>query len=206
MANEYEADDEKGIISSTVFGWVLPWLVLTSVLAVQIYFWAPSISSTKSQPPSVRRLEGNNSSVVQSTTLDETLQQWTTRTTPTITRDDDDKIIMIASKSDPLSDIKSAANVTIKLERSTINKTNATSGDDTTTGKSTRMDNSDTNNTRIITPTNTNAATNNDTTNSNNWRCVCETGFLPPGMLKSLGGSAESVFKLGTGQCYHKQA
>ena len=36
------------------------------------------------------------------------------------------------------------------------------------------------------------------------WRCVCEKGFLPPGMLKSFS-SAEAVVRLGTGQCYHKQ-
>lgn len=37
----------------------------------------------------------------------------------------------------------------------------------------------------------------------NKWRCACEGGFLPPGMLKSLSG-AESIMRLGTGQCYHK--
>lgn len=36
------------------------------------------------------------------------------------------------------------------------------------------------------------------------WRCACEGGFLPPGLLKSFGG-AEAVMRLGTGQCYHKQ-
>lgn len=36
------------------------------------------------------------------------------------------------------------------------------------------------------------------------WRCACEGGFLPPGMLKSFGG-AEAMMRLGTGQCYHKQ-
>jgi biopolymer transport protein ExbD len=41
--------------------------------------------------------------------------------------------------------------------------------------------------------------------NTNNWRCACEGGFLPPGMLKSFG-SAEAMIRLGTGQCYHKQA
>jgi hypothetical protein len=40
--------------------------------------------------------------------------------------------------------------------------------------------------------------------NNNNWRCACEGGFLPPGMLKSFG-SAEAMVRLGTGQCYHKQ-
>jgi len=38
---------------------------------------------------------------------------------------------------------------------------------------------------------------------SNNWRCVCEVGFLPPGLLRSFGG-AEAMFKMGAGQCYHK--
>lgn len=38
----------------------------------------------------------------------------------------------------------------------------------------------------------------------NQWRCACEGGFLPPGMLKSLGG-AEAAIRMGTGQCYHKQ-
>jgi hypothetical protein len=36
------------------------------------------------------------------------------------------------------------------------------------------------------------------------WRCACEGGFLPPGMLKTFG-SAEAMMRLGTGQCYHKQ-
>ena len=38
----------------------------------------------------------------------------------------------------------------------------------------------------------------------NNWRCACEGGFLPPGLLKTFGG-AEAVMRLGSGQCYHKQ-
>jgi len=38
-----------------------------------------------------------------------------------------------------------------------------------------------------------------------NWRCVCETGFLPPGLLKSFGGM-EAVVRMSTGQCYHKAA
>ena len=40
--------------------------------------------------------------------------------------------------------------------------------------------------------------------NNTGWRCACENGFLPPGMLKSFG-SAEAMMRLGTGQCYHKQ-
>lgn len=43
-----------------------------------------------------------------------------------------------------------------------------------------------------------------DAESENGWRCACEGGFLPPGMLKSFGG-AEAVMRLGTGQCYHKQ-
>ena len=39
------------------------------------------------------------------------------------------------------------------------------------------------------------------TTNSNQWRCACEGGFLPPGMF----GGVEAVMRMGTGQCYHKQ-
>ena len=38
----------------------------------------------------------------------------------------------------------------------------------------------------------------------NKWRCACENGFLPPGLLKTFGG-AEAVMRLGYGQCYHKQ-
>ena len=40
--------------------------------------------------------------------------------------------------------------------------------------------------------------------NNNNWRCACEFGFLPAGMLKTFG-NAEAIAKLGIGQCYHKQ-
>ena len=40
-------------------------------------------------------------------------------------------------------------------------------------------------------------------TNNNTWRCACENGFLPPGLLKTFGG-AEAVMRMGMGQCYHK--
>jgi len=46
------------------------------------------------------------------------------------------------------------------------------------------------------------ATTNND---NNNWRCACEGGFLPPGLLKDVFGGAEAAMRLGAGQCYHKQ-
>lgn len=39
---------------------------------------------------------------------------------------------------------------------------------------------------------------------NNQWRCACEGGFLPPGMLQSLGG-AEAVLRMSAGQCYHKK-
>jgi hypothetical protein len=39
---------------------------------------------------------------------------------------------------------------------------------------------------------------------TNNWRCACENGFLPPGLLKTFGG-AEAVMRMSTGQCFHKQ-
>ena len=42
------------------------------------------------------------------------------------------------------------------------------------------------------------------TESASNWRCACESGFLPPGLLKSFGG-AEAVIRMSTGQCYHKQ-
>lgn len=35
------------------------------------------------------------------------------------------------------------------------------------------------------------------------WRCVCETGFLPPGLLKNFG-NMEAMVRMSTGQCYHK--
>ena len=42
---------------------------------------------------------------------------------------------------------------------------------------------------------------NND--NNTTWRCACENGFLPAGLLKNFGG-AEAVMRMGMGQCYHK--
>ena len=42
-----------------------------------------------------------------------------------------------------------------------------------------------------------------DDPNKDQWKCVCETRFLPPGLLKSFGGM-EAVFRMSTGQCYHK--
>jgi hypothetical protein len=44
---------------------------------------------------------------------------------------------------------------------------------------------------------------NTNTNNNNTWRCACENGFLPPGLLKNFGG-AEAVMRMGMGQCYHK--
>jgi hypothetical protein len=39
----------------------------------------------------------------------------------------------------------------------------------------------------------------------NKWQCACEGGiFLPNSILKSFSG-AEAVFKMGSGQCYHKK-
>jgi len=44
-----------------------------------------------------------------------------------------------------------------------------------------------------------------DIKRSNKWQCACEGGlFLPSSMLKSFSG-AEAVFRMGSGQCYHKQ-
>lgn len=37
------------------------------------------------------------------------------------------------------------------------------------------------------------------------WKCSCELGFFPAGMLKTFG-NAEAMMRLGVGQCYHKQA
>lgn len=36
---------------------------------------------------------------------------------------------------------------------------------------------------------------------NNNWRCACEGGFLPAGMLQTMGG-AQAVFSMGIGSCY----
>ena len=37
------------------------------------------------------------------------------------------------------------------------------------------------------------------------WKCSCELGFLPAGMLKTFG-NAEAIMRLGVGQCYHKKS
>mmetsp|Transcript_13899 Transcript_13899/g.32376 ORF Transcript_13899/g.32376 Transcript_13899/m.32376 type:complete len:168 (+) Transcript_13899:109-612(+) len=36
------------------------------------------------------------------------------------------------------------------------------------------------------------------------WKCACEFGFLPAGILKTFG-NAEAMMRLGVGQCYHKK-
>lgn len=46
------------------------------------------------------------------------------------------------------------------------------------------------------------SVTDNTTSTNNQWRCACEGGFLPAGMLQSLGG-AQAVFNMGIGSCYH---
>jgi hypothetical protein len=42
-----------------------------------------------------------------------------------------------------------------------------------------------------------------DVRDSLKWRCVCEQGFLPPGMLQSFSGM-EAMVRTSTGKCYHK--
>lgn len=39
----------------------------------------------------------------------------------------------------------------------------------------------------------------------NKWRCVCESGFVLPGLLQNFSG-AESVLRMSAGQCYHKKS
>ncbi|GAX20098.1 hypothetical protein FisN_18Lu038 [Fistulifera solaris] len=41
-------------------------------------------------------------------------------------------------------------------------------------------------------------------TPNNGWRCACEGGFLPPGLLQNLSG-AEAVLRMSAGRCYHKK-
>jgi hypothetical protein len=48
------------------------------------------------------------------------------------------------------------------------------------------------------------SSSSNPNNNDNNWRCACEGGFLPPGLLQTFGG-AEAVLRMSSGQCYHKQ-
>ena len=43
----------------------------------------------------------------------------------------------------------------------------------------------------------------NDNNTNITWRCACENGFLPAGLLKNFG-RAEAVMRMGMGQCYHK--
>lgn len=40
--------------------------------------------------------------------------------------------------------------------------------------------------------------------NNYGFQCACGQGFIPPGLVKTLGG-AEAIFRMGAGQCYHKQ-
>jgi hypothetical protein len=39
---------------------------------------------------------------------------------------------------------------------------------------------------------------------TNGWRCACEGGFLPPGLLQNFSG-AEAVLRMSAGRCYHKK-
>jgi hypothetical protein len=41
-------------------------------------------------------------------------------------------------------------------------------------------------------------------TQTNGWRCACEGGFLPPGLLQNFSG-AEAVLRMSAGRCYHKK-
>ncbi len=57
------------------------------------------------------------------------------------------------------------------------------------------------------TPTTVNAPSKDtiaDDDKNNNWRCACEGGFLPPGLLQHFSG-AEAVLRMSAGQCYHKK-
>lgn len=44
----------------------------------------------------------------------------------------------------------------------------------------------------------------NNNKNETGWRCACEGGFLPPGLLQNFSG-AEAVLRMSAGRCYHKK-
>lgn len=49
------------------------------------------------------------------------------------------------------------------------------------------------------------ATTPTDDSHLSNWRCACDGGFLPPGLLQNFSG-AEAVLRMSAGQCYHKKS
>lgn len=66
--------------------------------------------------------------------------------------------------------------------------------------KKRKESNNNNNNISTTATSNNNDGSIND---GNTWRCACENGFLPPGLLKSFGGM-EAMVRMGSGQCYHK--
>lgn len=184
--------------SSSVLGWVIPWITLVLVVLVQVSFWYPIKEvkeitvvgdETTTDCEVVSKKLNDESYAVINTNID-TQQERAQAPTETI-----------------------SGNVTTKKANNLVlcNDSNNEEGeaskplDQPHLGVTTTVNRSiDTTTTSATTKEITNDITSNDNNNNINWRCVCETGFLPAGLLKTFGG-AESMVRLGTGQCYHKQ-
>jgi len=59
----------------------------------------------------------------------------------------------------------------------------------------------------VCKPVSNNSEETNEFANKNfSFRCSCEVGILPPGILTKYFGSAQAAFHMGTGKCYHKKS
>lgn len=163
----------------TFLSWLLPVFTIGMVLGVQLLFWTPS-----------------RKSCIETAT---TIGQAGTAPGPKI----DDKDGAASSRIEPVS------------EKSSQTKSSS-SYRGTEIGVSANVSSDKANEALELSSMKQAAANKTDDTDAkdddvddlfkmnNQWRCACEGGFLPPGMLRSLGG-AEAMMRLGTGQCYHKQ-
>lgn len=214
-----------------VVGWMLRYFMMIMVVTVQVYFWYPSSSpeppvtapTPKEEDEDVNvdaNVERLTSTAVGATaeSISNQMIQESSPSSALSTREQKSRM-QNEEHSDSLVVVNQDKHTTILKNRNT--NTSSTDSDPSSSSRTRTPTQSVTikatlgmNKSRdddpvvsggIISETIGSEMIEKNSSSNNNWRCVCETGFLPAGMLKSLGG-AESILRLGTGQCYHKQA
>lgn len=160
----------------TIMAWMLPIVTIAMVVGVQFLFWGvvPSVQ----RPPSTKSEPVEDTAHASSSLNDhrdqETFQEKTGGLGIDNTDENEGSDKNRSTASLPSTPTKSDATPASKNGR----EVKTTSNDDDEEEDLFKM--------------------------NDQWRCACEGGFLPPGLLKSFGG-AEAMMRLGTGQCYHKQ-
>jgi FtsZ-interacting cell division protein ZipA len=187
-------------METSLSGMIVPIGTIVLIVLMQMSFWFPNMGSTN------KKQRTNTNTSTSTSNADHTTTTGTTST------DNDTELKEMAGvdKKQEIINEQQSSCIIIPADQSSKNKTSNESNDndvkDISTGSNYLDKESKNNNEEVENDDDEEDwLKNSNNNNNNNWRCACEFGFLPAGMLKTFG-NAEAIAKLGIGQCYHKQS